>query len=243
MKKLMVFSVSSLLLLSSCGTYTESGAATGGWFGSIIGSAVGGIAGGPRGSDIGTLIGMAGGAVVGAAIGQAADNAQQQRYEEHRRQRQQRYENQNRGYEETNNGDDRLYGFGEDFSTQPAPMTYASEPCLEIRNPRIVDSSRDGVLTRGEEARMVFEIFNTSTKPVYRVLPTVMEITGNKHIRVSENVMVESVLPGKGIRYTAVIRADDKLKDGEAVFRIGVLQGNKEVTSQAREFPIQTSKR
>lgn len=232
MKKVLMFSVGAMFLLSSCGTYTESGAATGGWFGSIIGSAVGGIAGGPRGSDIGTLIGMAGGAAVGAAIGQAADNAQQQRYEEHRRQRQQRYD-----------GDDRLYGFGEDFSSHSAPMAYTTEPCLEIRNPRIVDATRDGMLTRGEEARMVFEIFNTSSKPVYRVLPTVAEITGNKHIRVSENVMVESVLPGKGIRYTAVIRADDRLKDGEAVFRIGVLQGNKEIVSQTREFSIQTSKR
>ena len=122
-------------------------------------------------------------------------------------------------------------------------MAYATEPCLEIRNPRIVDASRDGVLTRGEEARMVFEIYNTSTKPVTRVLPAVAEVTGNKHIRVSENVMVESVLPGKGIRYTAVIRADNGLRDGEAIFRISVYQGNREVTSQVREFRIMTSKR
>ena len=90
---------------------------------------------------------------------------------------------------------------------------------------------------------MVFEIYNTSTKPVTRVLPAVAEVTGNKHIRVSENVMVESVLPGKGIRYTAVIRADNGLRDGEAVFRISVYQGNREVTSQVREFRITTSKR
>ena len=172
MKKIIVLSVGALLLLSSCGTYAGSGAATGGWFGSIIGSAVGGITGGPRGSDIGSLIGMAGGAVVGAAIGQAADNAQQQRLEDYRRQRQQqRYEQQR--YDE---GDDRLYGFDENFGSTHAPMAYATEPCLEIRNPRIVDASRDGVLTRGEEARMVFEIYNTSTKPVTRVLPAVAEV-------------------------------------------------------------------
>ena len=212
MKKIMVLSVGTLLLFSSCGTYAGSGAATGGWFGSIIGSAVGGITGGPRGSDIGSLIGMAGGAVVGAAIGQAADNAQQQRLEDYRRQRQQqRYEQQR--YDE---GDDRLYGFDENFGSTHAPMAYATEPC---------------------------EIYNTSTKPVTRVLPAVAEVTGNKHIRVSENVMVESVLPGKGIRYTAVIRADNGLRDGEAIFRISVYQGNREVTSQVREFRIMTSKR
>ena len=90
---------------------------------------------------------------------------------------------------------------------------------------------------------MVFEVFNVSSKPAFGVLPTVMEVTGNKHIRVSENVMVESVLPGKGIRYTAVIRADNGLRDGEAIFRISVYQGNREVTSQVREFRIMTSKR
>ena len=90
---------------------------------------------------------------------------------------------------------------------------------------------------------MVFEISNTSSKPVYRVLPMVRELTGNKHIRVSENVLVESIMPGKGIRYTAVIRTDNKLHDGEAVFRISVFQGSREMASQAREFRIMTSKR
>ena len=71
MKKPLILLFSSALLLSSCGTYTGSGAYVGGSFGSILGSAIGGIAGGPRGSDIGTIIGMAGGAAVGAAIGSA----------------------------------------------------------------------------------------------------------------------------------------------------------------------------
>ena len=49
-------------------------------------------------------------------------------------------------------------------------------------------------------------------------------------------------MPGKGIRYTAAIKADNRLKDGEAVFRIGVKQGNQEVASQTHDFPIITSK-
>ena len=68
-------------------------------------------------------------------------------------------------------------------------------------------------------------------------------MTGNKHIRISENVLVECIRPGKGIRYTAVIKADDRLKDGEAIIKIGVFQRNKEVTSQTQEFVIKTSKR
>lgn len=250
---MLMLSVCATLLLSSCGTYTGAGAYAGGTFGSIIGSAIGGIAGGPRGSDIGTLVGLAGGAAVGAAVGAAADNAQQRQYEEYAEARRERNASYNSrrdrykddsGYDPSGKGDDRLYGFGEDFShTTVSSVSAADASALEIRHARIVDLSRDGVLSRGEEARMVFEVFNTSTKPVYRVQPSVMEVTGNKHIRVSENVLVESIMPGKGIRYTAVIKADNRLKDGDAVIRIGVLHQNHEVISQTREFPIKTSRK
>ena len=223
MKKLVVLSLGAALLFSSCGTYAEAGATTGGWFGSIIGSAIGGIAGGPRGSDVGTLIGMAGGAVVGAAIGQAADEAQQKKMEEYQQRRMDRQPQYD-------------YPMNSSYDAKDYDV-------LEIRRPMLVDTNRDNVLSRGEEARVVFEIFNTSTKPVYRIRPSVMEVTGNKHIEVSDNVLIESIEPGKGIRYTALVRADNKLRDGEAVFRIGVFQGRKEIVSQSRDFRIQTSKR
>lgn len=237
------------------------GAYTGGTFGSIIGSAIGGISGGRHGSNVGTLIGMAGGAMVGAAVGAAADDAQRRQYEEYQADRQQRmesrqsrqrqYDRQSQdsynqadesGFDPSGSGDDRLYGFGEDFGTAPVLKSNKAAD-IEIRNARILDASRDGELTRGEEARMVFEIYNNSTDPAYQVQPSVAEVTGNKHIRISENVLVECILPGKGIRYTAVIKADDRLKDGEAVIRIGVFLGNKEIASQTREFRIKTSKR
>ena len=232
---------------------------TGGTFGSIIGSAIGGISGGRHGSDVGTLIGMAGGAMVGATIGAAADDAQRRQYEEYQEERMQRMESRRRnydrqaqssynhddsGFDPSGSGDDRLYGFGEDFGTATAPTYKIDKRAdLEIRNARIVDASHDGQLSRGEEARMVFEVFNNSSDPAYQVQPSVAETTGNKHIRISENVLVECIAPGKGIRYTAVIKADNHLKDGEAVIRIGVFQRNQEITSQTREFIIQTSKR
>lgn len=261
MKKFLVISISAMLILSSCGTYAGSGAATGGYFGSIIGSAIGGITGGWRGSDIGQLIGMAGGAMVGAAIGAAADEAEQQKYAEYKEQRQERiremqrrndtqqpqYGSDDSGFDSSNSGDDRLFGFDEHFSSvddvnAPATMEIRFIP-LEIRNPRLMDASRDGILMRGEEARMVFEVFNNSERTAYRVLPTVVEVTGNKHIHVSENVMVESIMPGRGIRYTATIKADNRLRDGDAIIRIGVMQANKEIPSQTREFKIKTSRR
>lgn len=220
MKKLFVMSLGAMLLLSSCGTYTETGATTGAWFGSIIGSAIGGITGGPRGSDVGTLIGMAGGAVVGAAVGQAAEDAHQKKMETYQQRRNADY----------NFPDDRIY-----MDDTP--------DALEIRRPMLIDSNRDDVLTRGEEARIVFEVYNTTDKPIFRIRPQVVEVTGNRHIEVSEGVMIESIAPGKGIRYTALVRADNGLRDGEAVFRIGVFQDRKEIVSQTKTFRIKTSKR
>lgn len=228
MKKLAVLTLGAVLLLSSCGTYTETGATTGAWFGSIIGSAIGGIAGGPRGSDVGTLVGLAGGAAVGAAIGHAADEAHQKELEEYQQRRMER--GQVQCQPEYDVPDSRGYD------------AYRPDG-LEIRRPMLLDANRDHVLSRGEEARVVFEVFNTTDHTLYRIRPDVSELTGNRHISVSDNIMIESIAPGKGIRYTALIRADNRLKDGEAVFRIGVFQGRKEIVSQTREFRIETSKR
>lgn len=262
MTKSVLIMLSAVLLLSSCGTYTGSGAYAGGAFGSIIGSAIGGIAGGRHGSHVGTLIGMAGGAAVGAAVGAAADQKEQQRYEDYRaareNYRQRRYsqsqdsyspdysgnyssDSNDSGFDASNSGDDRLYGFGEDFSSRVDNLN--AEAKLEIRNARLLDASRDGELTRGEEARLVFEIYNISQKTAYNVLPTVKELTGNQHIRISENVLIESILPGKGVRYTASVKADNRLKEGTAVFQVSVLLGNKEVTSQSKQFRVRTSKK
>ena len=239
MKKIVVLSVGALLLLSSCGTYEGAGAVTGAQFGSIIGSAIGGITGGWRGSDVGSLVGMAGGAVVGAAVGRAADKKEEQRYQEYRERRLDRMRPQSErdesGFDPNGRGDDRIT-----FDNHYAKMAPVA---LEIRNARLLDASRDGILVRGEEARMVFEIYNPTAEPAFGVLPVVAEVTGNKHIHISENVMVEGIGAGQTIRYTAMIKADNGLRNGHAVIRVSVMQGNKELQKQAREFPIQTCRR
>lgn len=72
MKKTILFTLAMLTILSSCSSYTATGAAMGG----MVGSAIGGLAGGPRGSDIGTLVGM----VTGAAMGSAAEERERAEY-------------------------------------------------------------------------------------------------------------------------------------------------------------------
>ena len=235
---IFVWMMSLVLLLSGCST-TESGAYTGAMFGSMIGSAIGGITGGWRGRDIGQLAGMAGGAIAGAAVGKSNEESRQREYANRRRkiQRQQEIEQnmEQSDYDPMGGVDDRIF-----FDGGPNVNSNAE---LEIRHPQILDVSRDGVLSRGEEGRIVFEIYNPSSTPAYRIHPMVSEVTGNKHIRISENVYVESIQPHQGIRYTAMLKADRGLKDGEIVIRIAVRQGGREIPGQTQQLRLRTSRR
>jgi uncharacterized protein YcfJ len=226
----------AVLLVSACTSNAASGAYVGGEFGHIIGSAIGGIAGGWRGHHTGALIGTVGGAVAGAAIGSAIDKSQERKMErvDTRRQSNDRGVNRrhhdDRGFDPQGRGDDRIV-----FEPQEAP--------LAIRNAVITETERDGVLVRGEECTVMFEIMNTSDEPVYDVLPFVEDATGNKHVNISPNLRVESIAPYQGIRYTATVLADGRLKDGEIIIRIGIAQGDREITSQTQEFRVPTAKK
>ena len=242
MKKSILLTVSVVLLLASCGSSPLSGGVRGSQIGYMVGSAVGGIAGGGRGHDVGALIGMASGAAVGAAVGTAVERAQQRRYESAVRQHRSRTPQQRDAggsAEETGNfdpnmrGDDRIT-FGDE--------TFAAEPALLVRHVRVDDDNHDGTLTRGEECTVRFEIMNNSPRTVYDVFPLVEETTGSKHIRISAGLRVESIAPYQGVRYTATVRADRKLKDGKIVLRVGVAQGQQRIDSQVREFTIPTKK-
>lgn len=268
MKKVILLMLCSSLVMSSCDTYTGSGAYAGGSIGSILGSAIGGLSGGPRGSDMGTIIGMAGGAVVGAVIGSQADQAQADReaaYQQDRVERRSGSDYSNTPvtdnpeiFDSNNGGDDRLYDFkGKDYTgdysaqqpTTSMPSATVEElgarfsysPTLEIVNARFVDDNEDNCLNRNETCKVIFEILNRGYKPVYDVVPTVVETTGNKHIFISPSIHVVKISPGSGVRYTAMVKADRKLKDGMARFCVSVIHEGKSI-SKVNEFNIPTKR-
>ena len=122
-------------------------------------------------------------------------------------------------------------------------MIAPAEAPLVVRHAVITETQNDGVLVRGEECTAVFEIMNTSDNAVFDVQPFVEDATGNKHIKISDNLRIESIGPRQGVRYTATILADKRLKDGEIIVRLGVAQGGREITSQTREFRVPTAKK
>lgn len=163
------------------------------------------------------------------------------------------------GFDANNGGDDRIYDFkGSDYSgnysaRQPnvtMPMESGVEnlagdlkytPDIEIKNARFVDDNQDGKIKRGEMSKVIFEVYNRGNHTLYDVVPTVVEASGNRHIVISPNMHIESIEPGKGIRYTALVKADDRLKDGTAHFCVSVVQGDKKI-SKVCEFNIPTVK-
>lgn len=113
---------------------------------------------------------------------------------------------------------------------------------IEIRNVGFSDADGDGAISRGEECRVAFEIMNRSSVPVYDIVPFVTDTTANRHIVISPSVRVESIAPGRGVRYSAAVVADKKLKDGGIVLKVGAARGSDSVTIQSVDINVSTRK-
>ncbi|MCD8290529.1 MAG: glycine zipper domain-containing protein [Prevotella sp.] len=266
MNKNVILLLCAAFLATSCGTYTGAGAYMGSGIGAVLGSAIGGITNGPRGSDVGTLVGMASGAIVGAAIGSQADKVQEENAQAAQAAARYRTRGVNvrqtqdeSGYDAQGRGDDTLYDFngseytGNYTASNPIdvehPSTYENigseeltEIPVEIRNARFVDDNQDFSLSPDELAKVIFEVYNTGSETIYDVQPVVEETTGNKQISISSSIHIEQIEADQGVRYTAMVKAGSKLKDGTVTFRIYAVQGNGTLVSNSSEFNIVTNK-
>lgn len=251
MRKDMILLVSGAVLVSSCMTAAGAGAYAGSSLGSVVGSAIGGIAGGPRGSDVGTLIGMAGGAIVGATMANAAEKQAQTAHSYSNNSYDDTYGGSYSGsyngaddsqdidpsqmVDNTNSGDDCIdfnadtTGYGSS-SVSASTLERADAERLEIKNVSFTDANGDGILEADEEGKMMFEIYNHSDLPVFGIIPTVKEAEDNRHIQISPSITVEQIAPGSGIRYTAAVRADRRIKNGEARLLVSAEHDGKPVS-------------
>lgn len=251
------------------GSGAYAGASLGSILGSAIGGLSGGPRGSDMGTIIGMAGGAAVGAVLGSQADQAQAQ-RQSTYQGNRSRNSEDVDYSDRSYEgapatnnsqifdSSNSGDDRIYDFdGKDYTgnysaQQPTTSmpsariddlegTLTYSPSLEIQNARFVDANEDNTLNRNETCKLIFEIRNTGKQAVYDVVPTVVETTGNKHIFISPSIHVEKIKPGNTIRYTAMVKADNRLKDGVARFCVSVIQGGKSI-SKVNQFDIPTKR-
>lgn len=205
----------------------QAGAAIGG----VLGAIVGDRAGGYNGSQFGALIGT----VAGAAIGNAATTPRADSYQG------------DEYYIETRPSAPRYGGsgrYGNDSYRENAPY-YEEAPAasgLRIINLRFIDDNRNHVIDGEEESKLVFDIVNDGDVPAYNVTPVVEEVSGMKHLLISPSAQIAYMPVGNQIRYTATIRGDRKLKDGQADFRVYATDSNGAMT-EMHEFSLPTRKR
>lgn len=246
------------------------GASLGSVLGSAIGGISGGPRGSDVGTIVGMATGAVVGSSIGAQADQQRqeDRAQYRYDKEQRRQARERRQSSSNyyndgysdsGFDPNNSGDDRIYDFnGSDYTTDYSAgkpdvvmpgassvehlnSNYSYAPHVEIVNARFVDDNRDNVINRGELCKVIFEIYNRGNQTVYDVQPIVVEADGNRHLAISPSIHVERIEPGRGVRYTALVKADNRLRDGRAKICVSVMHGGKTI-SKVSEFDIATRK-
>lgn len=254
---------------TSAGYGAYAGAGLGSILGSAIGGIAGGPRGSDIGTLVGMAGGAAIGGAAGSQLDRQRESAYDdyestrrrsriRRYNEERQQ-QNRYDDNQSGYDPSNGGDDRLYDFnssdytgdysaGEQSVVMPSSSSveelvadYSYSPHVDVVNARFVDENHDNKISRGEICKVIFEIYNRGDKPVYNVCPVVVDATSNKHIYISPSVHVEHIAPGRGVRYTAIVKADNRLKNGSVRICVSVLHGDSTI-SKVNEFTVATSK-
>ena len=226
MKKLTIGILLIALVLSGCASgrmgnpsAIAAGASIGGSLGNAIGGIVGehnrGWRGGYRGSAIGTIVGT----IAGAAVGSALTAPKEEKTDVYipRTSREEVYTP----------------------SSGKRPVAQKAAASLRLYKIRFIDESRNQMIDAGENSKVIFEVMNEGREPAYNVVPIVEQVTKMKHIHISPSVMIETILPGEGIRYTATISAGDKLKDGEAIFRVAVADENGTICD-SQEFALPT---
>ena len=149
----------------------------------------------------------------------------------------------------TNSGDDRIDFDVNSSSTLPnnnpdtsvsmdagkVEQIYGANKAAEsgkitIKNVRFVETAEHNVLHGGEVGKVMFEMYNETQAPIYNFMPTVVEADGNKRIYISPSVRVENIMPRQGLRYTATVKADKRIKDGEIRLLVSAQRDGKPIS-------------
>ena len=224
MKKAIVYGLSSLMLLGSCTSSDQLGAAAGGsLLGGIFGSAIGGLMGGPRGSDAGVVIGM----VTGAALGVAATSPEVQQRDY-------------RSYDYTSDVYNRRSSVEYSTYSDEAKELGREYANLEVRNIRFIDSNNNRAIDAGENCKIVFEVRNRGVGTIYNIAP-VISVKGSKNIVVSPTAVISEIRAGQSVRYTAEVYAGDRQRDGQVEFTISFAKRNYQYVMTT--FELATSSR
>lgn len=169
---------------------TGVGAFVGGVLGAVFGEAFQGYDGNLFGSAVGTL--------AGAAVGNEIAKGQEMRHQ---------------------NKQSDAYFEQLDQENLPANGRYTDLNTLGLSDVRFSDLNKDGTIDVMEDCTLSFVIINRGEVTAYEVTPKI-ELLGGKGIIISPSITIDTIRSGASMVYTAHLRADKKLRTGEAIFRI-----------------------
>lgn len=101
---------------------------------------------------------------------------------------------------------------------------------LTLRNVKFSSDSGNNKLCGGEVGHVTFEIYNEGESPVYNFEPSVTNAEDNKRLYISPSVRVENIMPGQGLRYTATVKADRRIKDGQTKLLVSAQKDGKPIS-------------
>lgn len=241
MKKLLILGLCASL--TACGTMQGNPGAimVGAQVGNMVGSIIGNSSNDYAGWAISTIAGTIAGAAIGNAISTPKENVEQQQSQSQYSQ-QPGYTNQDNSYPEPANGRDNGNYSNNNGTYQNNSRTYQNNTALPItiQNIRFVDDNNNHVIGSGEFCKLIFELYNNSDKTVYGIYPEIQVST--KRVGVSNPALIDKILPGQKVRYTASVYGYSNLRDGAADFTVTVRQQNTDYTGDQRQFTLNTQR-
>jgi hypothetical protein len=233
MKKLLILGL--CVSLTACGTTGMQGnpgaIMVGAQVGNMVGSIIGNNSNDYAGWAISTIAGTIAGAAIGNAISTPKNNVQQQQ--------QSGYTVQDNSYPEPANGN---YSNGNYNNGNYSNNNYQNSAVLPvaIQNIRFVDDNNNHAIGSGEFCKLIFELYNNSNKTVYGIYPEIQ--LSSKRVGVSAPALVDKILPGQKVRYTASVYGYSNLRDGSVDFTMTIRQQNTDYTGDQRQFTLNTQR-
>ena len=95
---------------------------------------------------------------------------------------------------------------------------------LDIANITYADEDNDGLLDKNETAQVYFDLINTSSEPLYGIMPVLMA-NKTKHILISEPCLIDTLKSEHALRYVIELSGDGKKNPGKVSLMLRIKYG------------------
>ena len=102
---------------------------------------------------------------------------------------------------------------------------YSSDiSALDIANITYADDDNDGSLGKDESAQLYFDLINTSSEPLYGIMPVLMA-NKTKHVLISEPCLIDTLKSEHALRYIIEWSGDGKKNPGKVSLMLRIKYG------------------